>query len=267
MILRPLLLLQLALILLALILLAVVPSANANILLAERGVLADGFADSASEYQAVMDDDFVSGQGALQTSATAPIAISQVNGASDASQTSFLDGGHVDFLGSASTNATLTGQNAVGDFISESSLYFLFSVSQAVDWWLSGSIGATSVLGGDAFASIDFSEFGGGTIFSALADNETTAVDASGLLIPGVVYEMQVLLRSSTLVDSDFSSGSGSATASLTMMIPEPGSGLLVSLGLALLSFGRRPTSAAGAGRLDGRLAEPAPTSHSGGTI
>jgi hypothetical protein len=214
--------------------------ATANIIASDRLVMASGDGTSSSGSSPQFDQDDFSGLGVFSSSAGISVDIPDVVGAADAIQNSFLSGSDISFYGSASTSGTVSASGAIGEFLSESSMSFQFEVGQTVDWWLSAAISATSFLGGSANVNLKILDSDNRTIFAMLVANSNSTFDVSGTFHPGVTYDMVVEVRSLTIVDDDYTTGGGEAIASFNMFIPEPGTGLLVSIGLAVLSMNRR---------------------------
>ncbi len=234
----------------AILVIAWVP-ARATTILVERGVLADSMARAPGEFLPTSEMDFSADLGSLDTVANAEAALSGVEGIARASQRSNVGATAIDFFGTTTIGGFAAGPERLGDYQAESSLYLMLEVDSPQTYSIEGLLSVASSATGDSFSSLEFWETGGDTLFSAEVSFEgSEEVSASGMLMPGVSYELLVLIRSAGSVNLDMPTVSGQAGANIVMLTtPEPGSATLLGVGLALLAgrprrgFDRSPRS------------------------
>lgn len=210
--------------------------ATVETLFLERGVLADGVASSALDHDRFELDAFSAEPRRFDVRRAGTLAIDQVSGDASSRQDSILLPSALEFTGAAVANGETEGVGANGEFASESSLYLTFRVVRELDIVMSGVARTTFASAGDASVFIALSERQGAVLFSVLVfDGRSEEIDHIATLSPDVDYDLLVEVRASVLVDERLVSGAASAELDLSIVTPEPGSGLLLGWGLALL--------------------------------
>ena len=236
--------LSLYLVLFAAFVASVVAPAGASIIDVERGVLADSRVRSPGAYIPASDLDFRRDFGNLDLLASAEASLPGVEGIARASQISQVSSGSIDFWGTTTIGGFAASSETFGDHQAESSLHLFLDVEAQQSYSIEGLLSVASSAAGDSYASFQLWEVAGASLFSAeVSFEDSREIRTSVILMPGISYELLVLVRSAGTTNLETPSVSGQAGASVAMTaVPEPGSAMLMIVGLSLLGGRARGT-------------------------
>ena len=214
-----------------------VDSAAATTISVDRRVLADSWSRAPGEYDPVSNAYSTQNPGVFDRRALAASNETGVDGIARATQYSEVGTDRINFFGSTTVGAFASGPNTLGDHQSQSSLQLYLEFGSAQSYSIEGILSAASSSMGDSYSSFELREVGGATLYSAEVYYEgSQKIATSGILLPHVSYEVTILLRSAGSVNGRVNTISGEAGANILMTVPEPGTAVLLGLGLALLA-------------------------------
>jgi hypothetical protein len=208
----------------------------------ERSLLADGAAHAASGSAFDGRESFAADAAPFADTADALADAGDAAGGAAADQDSQLGAGAWNASGSTHAQASAAGdETPIGSFAAESFFDVVFVPEEAVSYALDGSLEASELADGDAFASVELLREVAGQPALALVSRElllsgSDVFSEAGVLEAGVTYRLRLVARTVARVGAFAPEAEGGAAYQLDVhFAPEPGATCLAAAAAAAL--------------------------------